>query len=209
MLDKTLFASNMRALEEVYGKPVSKELLQIYYRVLKDMTDEQFMQAVESVISSHVWSTFPKPAEFIQAIQGDSDAVVIKELVWVEHAMRKQGSYDTIMFRDPITNSIVERVEYGGLRGWPALCAMPIDECKWWKKDFEKMYKALIGTDVGESRPLVGLHNSPDVILIGGEGDRAQIENKANTDEPRKPETQKELVKVDTEELSRIIQEGK
>ena len=66
MLSKSVFAQVMAMLCEVYDKELTKTLNNTYYFVLQDMEDEDFRQAVKTMLKLRIFATLPKPAEILQ-----------------------------------------------------------------------------------------------------------------------------------------------
>jgi len=152
MLNKELFSKNMVAIGEMYGKKLSKEILRMYYMVLEDMTDEQFKQAVKVIMQTHVWSTLPKPAEFIQAVTPDNEAQVISAWDKVVNAMARVGGYETVVFDDPLIHGFIQGFE----GGWPAICHTDFEALVWVKKEFERYYRAIKPENI-TCKPLIGI----------------------------------------------------
>jgi hypothetical protein len=158
MLNEELFMKNMVAIGEMYGKPLSPEMLQMYYMVLEEMTDNQFKQAVKVIMRTHVWNTLPKPAEFIEAIKPDTDSQAIMAWQKIENTMARVGAYKTVIFDDPLIHGFIQ-----GFEGcWPGLCSKTIEEMIWIRKDFEKYYKA-ISPDSIDCRPLIGISEGENI----------------------------------------------
>lgn len=63
MLSQNLFAQTMTMLFELYEKPQTKPLMDIYYQTLKDMSDNMFKASVDNILKNRVYPTMPKPAE--------------------------------------------------------------------------------------------------------------------------------------------------
>lgn len=68
MLNKTIFDESMEMLCEIYQREPSKLLLKVYYLVLQNMSDQEFEKSVKIVLETRKYSTFPLPAEILQAI---------------------------------------------------------------------------------------------------------------------------------------------
>jgi hypothetical protein len=54
----------------------------------------------------------------------------------VEEAFYGAGVYQTVIFDDTVIHKVIE-----SLGGWIAYCEQPEKDVKWWKKDFERLYK--------------------------------------------------------------------
>lgn len=180
-LDKRLFEEYMTGLCEMYDKEASKALMRLYYAVLRHLPPEQFKKGVETLLMRKTFNKMPLPAEILEAVGGKPEDAALLALHKLEKAMQDYGAYESVMFDDPVIHAVVERVDWNGERGWIGLCHMPLDELKWWKKDFPKAYAAYQG-QVKTVTPMLGIHDShnmgtvkdysPKVRLIG---DKAKI----------------------------------
>ncbi|HET8689380.1 MAG TPA: DUF6475 domain-containing protein [Methanosarcina sp.] len=151
MLNKDLFKSHMGMLFEMYDRQPTRALLDGYYLVLQDMTDDEFKQAIKSILSSRTFASLPKPAEILEAVKPDTESIAV--LIWqdIERAMIKGGVYASLTFEDNVVNSVVE-----SLGGWIHLCKMDTDELKWVRKDIKKLYD-IHSKRIDHPKHLVGL----------------------------------------------------
>ena len=102
MLSKETLAQNLAMLAEVYEKPLTNTLINVYYAVLQDMSDEDFKQAIRRLLQERTFATFPKPAEILERtqikqvamVQVDQTELKAKELIKLAHSMNSQ------IFRD-------------------------------------------------------------------------------------------------------------
>lgn len=138
MLNYKLFAENITGLAEVFNTEMTDSKLKIYYLALQGLTDNQFIQAVEGVIKTHVYNTMPKPAEFLELFREDKDSKATESLLQLENAIRKYGYYDSVQFDDPVIHKTVE-----ALGGWQNICTQEDDQWIWTKKEFIKIYNVL------------------------------------------------------------------
>jgi hypothetical protein len=128
----------MAALAEASGQECSDFKIKIYAQALADIPVEAIEQAAWSVINTRTFATFPKVAEIREHLSGGkSDDKAILALDKLEKAMSRHGKYRSVCFDDPVLMATV--VSIGG---WPKICSMEMDEWKWARKDFERLYKA-------------------------------------------------------------------
>jgi len=78
MLSKVVFAQNFTMLAEVYDKPLTKTLQSTYYYLLKEMSDDDFKQAIKRLLSERTFASMPKPAEILELTSVVK--VVVKEV---------------------------------------------------------------------------------------------------------------------------------
>lgn len=126
------FLEKMVGLAEVLGpKELSETILTIYWKVLKNLSIEDFRNAVNIVASSNKF--FPKPAELIAAVAPDSEGMAIVAYDRVMDAM-SIGTYETICFDDPAINAAIS-----SMGGWIEFGKKENNE--WTRKDFYKAYQ--------------------------------------------------------------------
>ena len=120
--------------EASYKEKVSKETSKIYWDILKDYDDKTIKDITIKCIRELKY--FPKISEIINAIEGNS--VDEAELAYLEF-MKKldtEGSYLSVEFtKYPAISATVE-----ALGGWIRISDTLIDDEKWLKKDFIRLY---------------------------------------------------------------------
>lgn len=122
------------SIAELYGKEPTEMTLSLYYNALEDLEYEDIHRVAN--ILARTSKFFPKPVEFREHIVPDLDTEVSLALDKVEKAFYGAGVYQTVIFDDPVIHKVIE-----SLGGWVDYCELPEKEVKWWKKDFEKLYK--------------------------------------------------------------------
>jgi hypothetical protein len=151
----------MAMLCEVFDRQPTQFLLSAYYSVLQDLSGEDFDVSVHSVLESHRFAKMPLPAEIKDQIRGASQDAAIVALDKLERAMARQGAYRSVMFDDRLIHAVVS-----SLGGWPKLCQMEMEEWKWVRKDFERLYKAFSSQPEGR---LVIPDHLPGIAEISNE----------------------------------------
>ncbi len=121
-------AKEMSKLGVIFDKVITKELIAAYEDILKDLTDQQIIDA------SYKWQTegkfFPRPSELLDMIQtpeqssGEAWALVLKE------------------FRDHENANLPDHImvainEIGGIK---ALAHMPYSQLEFKFKEFKAVY---------------------------------------------------------------------
>lgn len=135
MLDANLFQSKMAMLGEMYNKKMTGALLDGYWMVLCDMSDEEFVGSIKAILSGRKFESFPKPAEILDFAKPDLESIATIAWSDVERAIYKAGKYESVSFEDRIVNSVID-----ALGGWVFICSQDISEMKWLKKEFVKLY---------------------------------------------------------------------
>jgi hypothetical protein len=137
---KKEFAEMMIGLGEIYDKKISTALISIYWDALKEYSLDDVKKAVNNIVSTHKYSTLPKPAHFIEFINPPVEAEMKAELMTEEFYERfAESGYHSFEWQDPVLAMTVEH--YGGwhsvLKEYPRDNA---ESAKFWMKDFKKAY---------------------------------------------------------------------
>ena len=152
MLSYELFAKTMTVLCEVYNRKQTEPLMEGYYMVLRGMTDDEFRSATVSIMANRTYQAMPKPAEILEFVRPDLDAIATLAVIDIESAVSRHGIYSSVSFEDPVVNSIVDH-----LGGWIAVCGMSISDWKFAKKDIPKLYGVYARRE-RHPEHLVGMH---------------------------------------------------
>lgn len=137
--DRPKFATLMKALGETYGNTApSKERVELYFRVLSDLSIEQVEEGVIALLNTRTTtSTFPVPGEIRQSLSGGQSAALIA-LDKAERAVERYGSYRSVQFDDPVIHMVIS-----AMGGWPKFCVPdPVQAWHWYQKEFCRMYEA-------------------------------------------------------------------
>ena len=138
--DNTKFASLMGALAEVFdnGKEPSAIKIEIYFKALKEYPIKDIEKAVNILITSRVFPSFPKPAEIIQDITGNDQDRAIEAWAKVDSTVKSHGPYVSVKFDDDVIHSCIEL-----MGGWVNLCNEDIKNWHWKQKEFVQLYATL------------------------------------------------------------------
>lgn len=136
MKDHKLFLVNMATLSEVFDKQLSDTLLEVYWRILEPFDDSECMTIFKRIVIELKF--FPKPAEFIEMLQGKKEHSATNAWLDVLGTVRRIGCYRSVRFADPIIHSVIQ-----AMGGWPRLADMRVDDEKWKQKEFERLYQVL------------------------------------------------------------------
>ena len=172
MNDRRKFNSTILSMASLFDKELTEDLLDLYWSALNDLSDEEFSKAANTV--ARTCKFFPKPADFREQIVPDVDVKASLAYDTVKKAFIDVGIYKSVTFADPVITAVIN-----SLGGWIAYCEIPDSELKWWRKDFERLYRQYADKadrlDVPTSLP--GLHEKGSngqgrdkaPVLIGGE----------------------------------------
>jgi hypothetical protein len=155
--DKSAFRDMMMAAGEVYGREITKPLLQMHFATLAHASIEQ----VQSAMMAHMQNPdsgqfFPKPADLIKQMTGTTkqQEAVIEDwaaIAWacIEQDIRRIGSYGTLKLDDKQAMAAVK-----AMGGWMSICQTETSKMEWKRKEFIRMYETF------ERTPLEALPSS-------------------------------------------------
>ena len=142
--NKKEFAVLFYGVGELYDKTVSKELLQLYFNILKTYSIEQIKVGVNKhTLDSKSGSFFPKPADIAKHVTHSSDNKA--ELAWAQviHQIRATGSYGALDLDDKQAIAAVR-----ALGSWQQLCGTLEKDMTWKKKEFMSIYNTYENTPI-------------------------------------------------------------
>jgi hypothetical protein len=207
--NKPEFLRLLTAFAENYNKKFSEMSAEIYWNVLKTLTLAEFKKAVNHLATTRTYSTFPLPAEFINAVHPPSDLELQAASAVTELRQRLNNPYLSFRFSDPVIGEVVNLLG-GWNHVWKIYYAFTDErDERFWFKDIEKLYRAQAQKPrPAESPRMIGIfehENATRGYLTDEEGNpvykggRFLKAGEANTDrqleegEPKKPV---ELLKV-------------
>jgi len=170
-LNEKIFAEYFTVLCEVFKTASTKLLLEVYYRALQELSDEEYKNAVSLIIKERVYKGLPLPAEILEKAKGnDSDrAIIAKDKLKL--AMRTYGAYRTVIFDDPVLHKVIESIG-----GWVKANTMDIEDLeKYMKFEFEKVYRAYTKMKFGDIKLVFhgihdiknGIESTENAVYIG------------------------------------------
>ena len=146
----------MRGLAENCGATITKEGLRFRFRALESFDIQQIEKAAYSIVATRKYTNMPTIADFIEHLRGGSAedmAQIQAGQVW--QALKDAGSYDNVVFDDPVTMAVIHQ----GFGGWQKLCGeMKEDQMQWFVKDFAKTYSAYARRGVQRFGVLPGIY---------------------------------------------------
>jgi len=135
--DRERFAKCLLAAGELYGKPISKSVADLWWLVLRGYD----IAAVEAALAIHASDPdtgqfMPKPADIIKRMSGTSQDSALRAWADVDAAVRKVGPYRSVAFADPIACRVVK-----DMGGWILLCEKDDDAWPFVAREFENRYR--------------------------------------------------------------------
>jgi len=137
MIDFKRFVGRYTVLAEEFGESLSEARLKLHYEILnRSMTDDEFENAVMSVLANRKFHKMPHPAELLEYVRPDLDAVASLALQDLETAFKTKGRVVSVSFEDATINSVVN-----AMGGWVYLCGLDSREWEFKRREFIPLYK--------------------------------------------------------------------
>ena len=138
MTDKIRFAQALVATAELYGKEISKGLAELYFQDLAAYPIDDVLTALtrhrRDPTRGQYW---PKPADLIRQLDGDPESRAMQAWTTVWQAVGRVGTYQTVVFDDPLIHAVVEE-----MGGWLAFGQFTEEEQPFRAQEFVKRYRA-------------------------------------------------------------------
>lgn len=162
--DLQQFAKIMTVLGELYSKPITETLVEIYWRILQKYSIQSIQGAVNVYLNHEEEGRFmPKPADIIRHINE-----VHKKNAWdawskVESAVRHVGRYSCVAFDDPLIHYVIIK-----MGGWSKMCSHSISHIPTVANEFIENY-TLHTKETPHDYPkyLRGINGATKIIKIG------------------------------------------
>lgn len=136
--DQEKFTQGLMILAEVYNRKLSALLLHTYWSCLKIYSYAAFERALWDFLKNPNYAkrNFPSPADWIKAIEGDSESSSLAAWTEVITAIRQVGHYESVKFTDVLIHDVIQ-----DMGGWIFLCQQSERELTFLQKDFERRYR--------------------------------------------------------------------
>jgi len=138
MLDVKKFSELLFGLGEMYNQKFSQIVVDLYYNALKNYDFEQINKAAQDCIKTHKYSSMPKPAHFIEMIDGDPDDRARIAWTMAHKALKEVGYYNSVEFADPVISQVIHE-----LGGWIIFCDTRKTEIPFVEKRFIDFYRTI------------------------------------------------------------------
>jgi len=167
--DKLAFATLLTGISELYGKDMSKSLMQIYF----DMLSVHDIAAVRAAFQSHVRDPergqyFPKPADIIDKINGTSREGAMA--AWPE-VLRLATNSRSARSEDPVTEQVVR-----DMGGWRRFGMSDAKELGWMQREFLERYASFTRHEGNQAlaAPADNSRRIGKLVSISAFGDRKE-----------------------------------
>lgn len=136
--DKPKFAAQMAAVYALYRADLSQGLLEMWWRALQTYDLESIARALTlHTRNADTGQFIPKPADVVRELGGTSADASMLAFQRAMDGLRAVGTYETVLFDDPITNRVL--VDLGG---WAWLGRQQEKELPFIEKRFRDAYRA-------------------------------------------------------------------
>jgi len=105
--DFEAFAGFMAVLEEVFGKDLTPQLVEIYFRALANFSIERVAAAIEEAVRRLKF--FPKPADLIELMEGSLDDQAEHAFGQFWGAVIRCGTYRSLYSEDEVLAEVIRR----------------------------------------------------------------------------------------------------
>jgi hypothetical protein len=131
------FSQILNATADLYGKKMSDMALALWWNAMQQYD----LTAVREGLSRHMQNPdsgqfMPKPADVIKFIAGTTQDGALLAWAKVDKAVRSVGTYQTVVFDDPIIHAVVT-----DMGGWVSIGGRTEDEWPFVAKEFENRYR--------------------------------------------------------------------
>lgn len=141
----------------------------MYDTALERFTEEQFDRAMNMAVKTCKF--FPKPAELIEFIRGDSGSSALVAWETLSIAMQRHGPYRSVLFDDGRIARVVK-----ALGGWKEVCSWLTKDIPYRRNEFMKLYTSapdcepeiLPGEFELENRARGYLNHIPEPVKVAG-----------------------------------------
>ncbi|WP_018693559.1 DUF6475 domain-containing protein [Algicola sagamiensis] len=139
--DKQEFMKVLEMTAQLYNqKQPESMVLRMYFQALERFS----LDEVKHGINAHVQNPdngqfYPKPADIIRGIEGNTNTQA--QLAWtkVERSIRCIGHDTSVVFDDPVIHVVIE-----DMGGWIDLCGVLMDEMPFRRNEFTKRYQGYV-----------------------------------------------------------------
>jgi hypothetical protein len=169
------FAALMTGIGELYGKSMSPQLISIYWEGLREYEFDEVKVAINLHVRNPDTGQFmPKIADVVKFLEGNTLTQAMRAWQKVNDAMRRVGTYASVVFDDPIIHAVL-----ADMGGWMQLGLVQDDELPFKAREFEKRYQTYkVKGPTTYPRKLVGMferdnsvagYQTPEPVLIGNQ----------------------------------------
>jgi hypothetical protein len=120
-----------------YGKTSTPMMIGLAFQALRQYELDDISKALSIHLNDPDSGQFaPKPADVVKILDGSKGSVAMQAWSKVENAMARIGSYESVVFDDPIIHKVIM-----DMSDWPTVCQTTDKELPFKAIEFEKRYQ--------------------------------------------------------------------
>ncbi|MFZ0219312.1 MAG: DUF6475 domain-containing protein [Candidatus Aquirickettsiella sp.] len=137
-IEQEKFTQGLMVLAEVYNRKLSSLLLHTYWNCLKNYSYAVFEATLWDFLKNPDYAkrNFPSPADWIKAIEGDTESKSLAAWTEIITTIRQVGHYESVIFTDPLIHGVIR-----DMGGWIFLCQQSERDLIFSQKEFERRYQ--------------------------------------------------------------------
>lgn len=134
------FHEGMVGVMSFYGKDLSRFALDVWWNALKGYELSAVINAFNRWLTNPDAGQFaPKPSDVIRMLGGRSDDQALTAWAKVSQAVRRVGTYESVVFDDPLIHRVIHE-----MGGWPSFGTKTEDEWPFVAREFENRYRGYV-----------------------------------------------------------------
>lgn len=157
--ERRRFATLLTALSDYYKSEISKAVASLYWEGLKQFDYEAIEKAcwAHTQLPDEAGRWMPRIGDIIRMIGGGTDDQAQQAWSKVDSAVRVRGTYDDVVFDDPIIHRVI-----ADMGGWVQIGSKDDKEWPFVGKEFQTRYRAFRqrGTTPDYPNRLTGMANA-------------------------------------------------
>ena len=133
------FVKLLATLSLSYNESLNEFTLERYWQTLKRFDLESVKNAFQALTTKNPdrGHLMPEPSDVLRYLEGSSQLKAMQAWGHVLKVIRSIGSYDSVIFDDPILHRVID-----DMGGWISLCETTLRELNFLGQSFQKLYAA-------------------------------------------------------------------
>jgi len=134
--EKAVFTALLSNIAELYSKPLSPSMLEIYWTIFKDYPLENIKSAIHRHLLDHTQGKFmPKPADLLKYFEKSLEEKASNAWTQVSAAIGFFGAHESVIFEDNLIHAVI-----ADMGGWIRLCHIQESQLFFEEKEFKRRY---------------------------------------------------------------------
>ena len=138
--DLAAFTDLLTMVSALYRTPLSRKSLELYWDILRRFEWQEVKMAFQIHLTDpDSGQYFPKPADVVRHLRGNSETQALRAWSKIEEAIRSVGCYASVVFDDSIIHVVID-----DMGGWIRLCQTLLKDLPFRANEFKKHYAGYI-----------------------------------------------------------------